>query len=208
MKRKFHHPEPTERELAGPRYWRSPDELAKAPEFQEMLHKEFPDGASEANEQDRRQFLKLMGASAAFAGIGLTGCRMPRRYVLPYGKQPERIIPGVPIYYATSFPGPYGNTPLIVETHDARPTKIEGNPSYAAYGGATNGFAQASVLDLYDPDRLQASQKKNGVPASQAEVATQLQNLSQKYRDAKGKGLALLLQPSTSGTLARLLKQM
>ncbi len=205
MKRKFHHPEPTERELSGPRYWRSPDELANAPEFKETLEREFPEGASEASEQDRRQFLKLMGASAAFAGIGLTGCRMPRRYVLPYSQQPERIIPGVPIYYATSFPGAYGSTPIIVETHDARPTKIEGNPSYLAYGGTTDGFAQASILDLYDPDRLQVSVKKGGAPASDAEVATALANLSKKFSGNKGSGLALLLQPSTSPTRARLL---
>lgn len=208
MKRKFHHPEPSERELAGPRYWRSPNELANAPEFKETLEKEFPEGASEANENDRRNFLKLMGASAAFAGIGLTGCRMPRRYVLPYGKQPEKMIPGVPIYFASSQPGPYGHIPLIVETHDARPTKIEGNPTFPDFGGATDGFAQASILDLYDPDRLQKSIQTGNKPVSEADVDTALLNLSKKYAESKGEGLALLLQPSTSPTRASLLKKL
>jgi len=95
----------------SPQYWQSPEALAQTDAFQELLEREFPEGAIEANEQDRRSFLKLMGASAALAGIGLTGCRMPERYVLPYSKQPERMIPGVPIYYATSQPGSTENIP-------------------------------------------------------------------------------------------------
>jgi len=203
MKRKFEHPEPTPRESAAPSYWRSPGELAQSPEFQQWLDKEFPEGASEANEQDRRSFLKLMGASAGLAGVGLAGCRMPEMEILPYSKQPEKMVPGVPMYYASSFPGSQENIPLIVETNDARPTKIEGNPSDPSYGGATDSFAQASVLDLYDPDRLAKSFVKGGKPVEKAKIRTILTDLSQEYAGG-GKGLVFLAQPSTSPTRQRL----
>ncbi|MEM9226835.1 MAG: TAT-variant-translocated molybdopterin oxidoreductase, partial [Verrucomicrobiota bacterium] len=208
MKRKFQHPEPTDRELAGPRYWRSPDELADTPEFRTLLEREFPEGASESTEADRRTFLKLMGASAALAGFGLAGCRQPKEYILPYSKQPERIVQGVPIYYASSQPASKGNIPLVVETHDARPTKIEGNPSYTPYGGGTDSYAQASVLDLYDPDRLQQSFSKGGKTLTQAAVLTQLTKLNGIYAKNGGKGLAFLAEPSTSPTRARLVAQL
>ncbi|MEM8549425.1 MAG: TAT-variant-translocated molybdopterin oxidoreductase, partial [Verrucomicrobiota bacterium] len=208
MKRKFHHPEPTDRELAGPRYWRSPEELADTPEFRTLLEREFPEGASESTEADRRTFLKLMGASAALAGFGLTGCRQPKEYILPYSKQPERIVQGVPIYYASSQPVSKGNIPLVVETHDARPTKIEGNPSFVPFGGGTDSYAQASVLDLYDPDRLQKSFSKGGKTMTQAAVLTQLSQLNEIYAKNGGKGLAFLAEPSTSPTRARLVAKL
>ncbi|MGE9295264.1 MAG: TAT-variant-translocated molybdopterin oxidoreductase [Puniceicoccales bacterium] len=203
MKRKFEHPEPTERESAAPSYWRSPGELAKTPEFQQWLEKEFPEGASEANEQDRRSFLKLMGASAGLAGVGLAGCRMPERQILPYSKQPEKMVQGVPMYFASSFPGSQENIPLVVETNDARPTKIEGNPSDPGYGGATDSYAQASVLDLYDPDRLQQSFEKGGKAVDKAQIRTLLADLNKQYA-GKGDGLVFLAQPSTSPTRKRL----
>ena len=101
--------------------------------------------------------LKLWAASFGLAGMGLAGCRQPKQYILPYAKQPERVVPGVPLYYTTSMPQALDSIPLIVETHDARPTKVEGNPSFKPYGGGATLFAQASVLDLYDPDRTQKS---------------------------------------------------
>ncbi|MBC2595049.1 TAT-variant-translocated molybdopterin oxidoreductase [Ruficoccus amylovorans] len=207
MKRKVQHPEPTARELAGPRYWRSPDELADTPEFRVLLEREFPEGASETTEADRRTFLKLMGASAAFAGLGLTGCRQPTQHILPYSKSPERMVPGVPIFYASSQPEAHGNIPLVVETHDARPTKIEGNPSYLPYGGGTTGYAQASVLDLYDPDRLQKSQAKDGRQLNKASVVTSLSEVNKAYIKNKGKGLVFLAEPSTSPSRAKLVAQ-
>lgn len=206
MKHIFHHPEPTEREQNGARYWRSPEELAKTPEFSQWLEKEFPEGASEANDTDRRTFLKLMGASAGLAGIGLVGgCRLPEEKILPYSKQPENSIPGVPAYYASSWPGPGESVPLIVTSYEHRPTKIEGNPSYSGYRGATNGFTQASVLDLYDPDRLQSSYTAKSRGLTPAQVRDQLAALAKKY-EGKTEGLALLTEPSTSPTRARLLE--
>src|SRR5258707_710788 len=101
----------------------------------------------------RRDFLKLMAASIAFT----TGCgmRMPEEKIVPYVRQPEEIIPGNPLFFATAMTlGGYA-TGLLVESHEGRPTKIEGNPRHPASLGATDAFAQASILTLYDPDRSQ-----------------------------------------------------
>lgn len=202
MKLKFKHPELKE-ELTGPKYWRSLDELADKPEFKSWLEREFPEGASESDGMDRRHFMKLMAASFAFAGLGLSGCRQPEQKILPYAKQPERIVPGVPIYYSTSMPSPKGNIPLIVETHDARPTKVEGNSSYGRSGGSTDIFAQASILDLYDPDRSQKSTGKNNDTLTQGEVFDLFKNVYEKYSAKKGEGLAFLAEQSTSPTRMR-----
>ncbi|MGY8718621.1 MAG: TAT-variant-translocated molybdopterin oxidoreductase, partial [Verrucomicrobiia bacterium] len=154
MKRKVEHPEPSARELSGPRYWRSLDELVETPGFQAKIAKEFPTGADNLNGVDRRSFFKLMAASFALGGMGLaTGCRRPEANILPYGKSVEGVIPGMPQYFATSFPLRGAALPLLAETHSGRPTKLEGNPSYTPYGGSSSLVAQASLLDLYDPDR-------------------------------------------------------
>jgi len=157
----------------GSGYWKSLDDLAETPAFREWAEREFPQGASELNGVDRRHFLKIMAASFGLAGVGLTGCRRPVHEIRPYARQPENIIPGVPQYYSSSRPTPFENIPLVVETHEARPTKIEGNPSYAAGGGATDAFTQASVLDLYDPSRAKAN-LRSGTTLSRAEVLDQL----------------------------------
>src|SRR5215475_5940757 len=132
----------------GPEYWRSLEELAGSPEFQEMLHREFPKGASEwLDSVSRRGFLKLMGASLAMAGM--TGCtKQPLEPIVPYVRQPEEVIPGRPMFYATAFTlGGYAS-PILVESHLYRPTKIEGNREHQASPGGTNVFAQASILDM------------------------------------------------------------
>jgi MoCo/4Fe-4S cofactor protein with predicted Tat translocation signal len=142
-------------DTTGPEYWRSLEELAGSDEFQEMLHREFPKGASEwLDDFSRRGFLKTMGASLALAG--LTGCtRMPNTEIVPYVRQPESVIPGRPMFYATAFTlGGYAS-PILVESHMFRPTKVEGNPEHPASLGGTDVYAQASILDLYDPDRAQ-----------------------------------------------------
>ncbi len=143
-------------ETKGPEYWRSLEELAGSPEFREMMHREFPKGASEwLDAVSRRGFLQLMGASLAMAGM--TGCtKMPVEEIVPYVRQPEQLIPGRPQFYATAFTlSGYAN-PLLVESHLGRPTKIEGNPLHPASLGGTDVFAQASILGLYDPDRAQS----------------------------------------------------
>ncbi|HWF05845.1 MAG TPA: TAT-variant-translocated molybdopterin oxidoreductase, partial [Candidatus Angelobacter sp.] len=140
-------------EAKGPKYWRTLEELADQKAFGDLLEREFPRQASEwVDPVSRRGFLKLAGASMALAG--LAGCtRQPLEQILPYVRQPEQLVPGKPIFYATAMPFHGHALPLLVETHEFRPTKIEGNPMHAASMGATDLFAQASILNLYDPDR-------------------------------------------------------
>ncbi len=145
----------------GKKYWKSLEDLSDTPGFRSWVESEFPQGASMLEGVERRGFMKVMAASFGLAGLGMTGCRRPEHAILPYGKSPEELIPGVPNYYATSMPTAQGNIPLVVESHSGRPTKIEGNPTYLSYGGSTDVYAQASVLELYDPDRARGSFRKN-----------------------------------------------
>ena len=107
--------------------------------------------AGEPQVLDRRRFLSLMAASTALAG--LQGCRRPDIEILPYAKMPEVVTPGMPLFYATSLLGPAGARPVLVETHEGRPTKIEGHPDHPFSQGATDLLTQANILELYDPDR-------------------------------------------------------
>src|ERR687889_334901 len=150
--------EEAKRRLAGAtgrEYWRSLEELAETPGFEKLLHREFPQPAPEWDETtDRRTFLKLMGASLALAGI--SGCSyQPPETAVPYVRQPEGIVPGKPLFFATAMPFAGGATGLLVRSNMGRPTKVEGNPDHPASLGATDVWAQAAVLDLYDPDRSQ-----------------------------------------------------
>ncbi|MCF3649661.1 TAT-variant-translocated molybdopterin oxidoreductase [Synoicihabitans lomoniglobus] len=206
MKRKVEHPEPSARELSGPRYWRSLDELVETPGFQNKLAKEFPEGASNLNGVDRRHFFKLMAASFALGGMGLaTGCRRPEANILPYGKSVEGIIPGVPQYYATSFPLRGAALPLLAETHQGRPTKLEGNPSYTPYGGASSLLAQASVLDLYDPDRA-TTHTTGGAASTVVAMRDKLSAVHAAAAANGGAGLAVLAESSSSPSRARLVE--
>src|SRR3984893_9103117 len=138
------------------RFWRGLDELADTPEFRNHKENEFPHGANDPEAKiDRRELLKVMAASAAFAG--LTGCtKLPNQKIVPYVRQPEEIIPGKPLFYATAVTLGGVATGVLVESHMARPTKIEGNPDHPGSLGASDVFAQAFILGLYDPDRSQA----------------------------------------------------
>lgn len=140
----------------GPEYWRSLQELAGDPEFLQQVHREFPKGASEwLPSVSRRDFLSLMAASLALAGM--TGCvKEPTEEIIPYVIQPDNIVPGVPKFYATAMTLAGYGIPLLAESHMGRPTKIEGNPQHPASLGGSDLFSQASILDLYDPDRSQA----------------------------------------------------
>ena len=209
MKRKFDHSapaSPSNGALTGPKYWRSLDELADTPGFREHLAREFPEGASSLNGVDRREFMRLMAASFALGGLGLAGCRRPEAHILPYGKSVEYTVPGLPLYFATAMPLRKSALPLLAETHSGRPTKLEGNPSYLPHGGASSLLAQASVLDLYDPERATAHTKQ-GDTLSTAQVNDLLARLNQTYTGS-GEGLAFLADESASPTRARLVAKL
>src|SRR5436190_11534116 len=140
----------------GRLYWRGLDQLAETPEFRQFLEREFPAGASELTDPlSRRHFVKIMSASFLLAGFGLagTGCRKPEDKLMPFGKAPENFIHGTSQYFATAMPTRGGAVPLLVKSYEGRPVKIEGNPLFPDGNGATDRYAQASILDLYDPDR-------------------------------------------------------
>jgi MoCo/4Fe-4S cofactor protein with predicted Tat translocation signal len=188
-------------ETTGPEYWRSLEELAGSEEFQEMLHREFPKGASEwLDDFSRRGFLKTMGASLALAG--LTGCtRMPNTEIVPYVRQPENVIPGRPKFYATAFTlGGYAS-PVLVESHMFRPTKVEGNPEHPASLGGTDIYAQASILDLYDPDRAQDITYMGDVRSWPAFMDA-IHGPMSAEKSLAGGGVRILTQTVTSPTLA------
>ncbi|MEX0323448.1 MAG: TAT-variant-translocated molybdopterin oxidoreductase [Puniceicoccaceae bacterium] len=205
MNRKDNHPEMKAVESVGPKYWRSLDELAEKPDFKEWLHREFPEGASEMDGVNRRHFLKIMAASFAVAGFGASGCRRPEQKILPFSKQPEGVIPGVPVFYTTSFPGAKDNLPLVVETHGNRPTHVEGNREVDSTGGAVNRFASASVLNLYDPDRMTSAYEGTS-RISMERVKDILAGLTAKFTPTGGQGMAILAEPSSSPSRLRLKK--
>ena len=136
-------------------YWRSVDQLGDRPEFRDALEREFPAGASELPEGvTRRELIQLLGASVSLAG--LAGCRRPVETIVPYVTAPEDVVPGIPRYYATTMPFRRSAYGVIVESHEGRPTKIEGNPAHPSTMGASSTRIQASILGLYDPDRTQS----------------------------------------------------
>jgi molybdopterin-containing oxidoreductase family iron-sulfur binding subunit len=137
-------------------FWRTLDELADEAAFQELLHREFPSQVEAVTDPiARRAFLKVMGASMALAG--LTACtRQPAEKIVPYVRQPEEVVPGKPLFFATAMTLGGMATGVLVESHEGRPTKIEGNPEHPASLGATDACLQAAILDLYDPDRSRA----------------------------------------------------
>ncbi|MHC4416169.1 MAG: TAT-variant-translocated molybdopterin oxidoreductase [Planctomycetota bacterium] len=198
----------------GRAYWRSLDELADTPQFREFMHREFPAGATELlDSSERRRFLKIMGASLALAGLGLGGCRRwPREQIAPFAHRPAGRVPGVPEHYATSLElaGVAGG--LLVTSFDGRPVKIEGNPEHPVNRGATDAFSQASVLDLYDPDRSRhavhgadGERRRSTWPAFLEWARSHFDRL----RNARGNGLAFLSEatssPSVQDLKARLL---
>jgi len=188
-------------EKTGPEYWRSLEELAGSPAFQEALHREFPKGASEwVDSVSRRGFLKVMGASMALAGM--TGCvRLPLEPIVPYVRQPEDVIPGRPQFYATAMTlGGYAS-PLLVESHLGRPTKIEGNDKHPASLGGTDIFAQAHVLGLYDPDRSQSVVSMGDQKSWQA-FLNALHGPLTAQKALQGAGIRILTPTISSPTLA------
>jgi len=187
-------------------YWRSLEQLEDHPESRAFLEREFPEGASELPEGvTRREMMMLLGASLSLAG--LAGCRRPVEEIVPYVNAPEDVVPGIPRYYATTMPFRRSAYGLIVESHEGRPTKIEGNPSHPSTLGASSTRVQASVLHLYDPDRSQSVRLK-GEAKSWSDFVTAWGPLSEAHAADGGAGLAVLSESFSSPTLARLASEL
>src|SRR5215467_10863496 len=184
-------------ESKGREYWRSLDDLASRPEFKELLEREFPQQAigwsdDEDSVAGRRSFLKLMGASLALGG--LAACtRQPTEHIMPYIRQPEELIPGRPLFYATAMTVSGVASGVLAESHEGRPTKIEGNPEHPAALGACDAFGQASVLQLYDPDRAQAL-TEGGEIRSWGIFFGRLRDALAQQRVKNGAGLRILTE--------------
>jgi MoCo/4Fe-4S cofactor protein with predicted Tat translocation signal len=189
------------RQTSGPEYWRSLEELAGTPEFREMLHREFPKGASEwVDSVSRRGFLQLMGASLAMAGM--TGCtKPPLEPIVPYVRQPEDVIPGRPKFYASATTLSGYASPVLVESHLGRPTKIEGNDKHPASLGGTDIFTQAATLGMYDPDRSQTITHLGDVDSWSAFVKD-IKGPLAVQKGLGGAGIRVLTQTISSPTLA------
>jgi molybdopterin-containing oxidoreductase family iron-sulfur binding subunit len=185
----------------GRLYWRSLGELADTPQFREYLHREFPEQASEFNDpKGRRDFLKLMSASLALAGV--SGCvKQPPEQIIPYVRQPEDMVPGRPLFFATAVPFGGVATPVLIESHEGHPTKVEGNPQHPASQGGSDIFAQASILTLYDPDRLQ-SVRYRGAVRSWSEAVSAIKSALTTQKAKQGAGLRFLTETITSPTVA------
>jgi MoCo/4Fe-4S cofactor protein with predicted Tat translocation signal len=191
---------------SGKRYWKSMDELADTPAFQELMQEEFPRQTSAGEWVDsvsRRGFLKVMGASFALAG--LAGCtKQPDEPIYPYVKQPEDLVLGKPMYFATAHPFPTGAIPVLVKSDAFRPIKLEGNPEHPMSKGKSDAFTQASLLDLYDPDRSPFPRFRG----EQADFDRFQQDFAKAVAATKtGEGVVFLSETVTSPTLAAQWKQ-
>ncbi|MEP0545392.1 MAG: TAT-variant-translocated molybdopterin oxidoreductase [Rhodothermales bacterium] len=189
-----------------PKFWRSQADLRNAAGHRAIVKDEFHPAATDRSELDgdpgpsRRSFMKIMGASMAMAGVGLSGCRRPVEAVLPYARKPEDIVPGIPNFYATAMPmGGYVQG-LLVESHEGRPTKVDGNPEHPMNRGAADVFAQASILNLYDPDRSRTMRRETG-DASWVDFVG-------FTRQLQGRRLVVLSEPTSSPTVLRLRDQL
>jgi Fe-S-cluster-containing dehydrogenase component len=193
-------------------YWRSLDdhEALRAGVERPVSHDEFPGQELSTIKVGRRGFVGILGASTALAGL-TTGClRKPVERILPFAKRPEDLIPGEPVFYASAYQVGGSVLGVLVESQDGRPTKIEGNPKHSASQGATDGWTQAAVLNLYDPERTQAPMKRGDaglVPAGDAETGAWqdakagVDAILAKTKGAGGQGVALVLPWTLSPTL-------
>ena len=192
-------------ESARSRFWRSLDEWERNSTFAKGIASEFPEGrVPKSGGLNRRDILKLMGASAGLAS--LTACtKLPPEKIVPYVRQPEELVPGIPLYFATAMPFGGVGRGLLVESHLGRPTKVEGNPGHAASLGAADVFGQASVLQLYDPDRSQVPSHL-GRFGTWEDFAADFGNHLANERATGGTGLRILTGTVTSPTLGSQMK--
>ncbi|MGI8639077.1 MAG: TAT-variant-translocated molybdopterin oxidoreductase [Pyrinomonadaceae bacterium] len=191
---------------SGKEYWRSVEEFVDAPEFEEFVKHEYPAHAEEWDDTlSRRNFVKVMGASLAFAG--LSGCVIqPAEKIVPYVRQPEELVPGKPLFYATAMTLGGTATGLLARSNEGRPTKIEGNPEHPQSLGATDVRAQASILTMYDPDRSKEVLYRN-TPRTWQNFMTEIRGAIEQNRADGGAGIRFLTETVTSPTLIGQFKQ-
>ncbi len=189
----------------GRRFWKNLDELAETPEFHELMREEFPRQSTEwVDSVSRRGFMKVMGASLALAG--LAGCtKQPDEPIYPYIRQPEDLILGKPMYFATAHPFPTGAIPVLVKSDAFRPIKIEGNPEHPMSKGKSDAITQGTLLDMYDPDRSQHCLYR-GAASSWGDFQSAFSSAVKKTQG--GQGVYFLSETITSPTLAAQWKQL
>ena len=185
---------------SGKQYWRSIEEYAGSAEFEDQIKGEFPVNIEQWDPSlSRRHFVKVMGASLALAG--LSGCVIqPPEKIVPYVKQPEDLIPGKPLFFATAMTLGGVATGLLAKSFDGRPVKIEGNPEHPGSLGSTDVFAQASLLDMYDPDRSQETLYR-GTPKSWQDFVRAIRTNVDEAAQNGGAGVRFLTQTVSSPTL-------
>ena len=191
----------------GPEYWRSLEEIADTPEFQQWIEDEFPNRRDIAG-LDRRSFLKFMGASLALAGV--TGCRgvfMPEEKLVPYIHAPEEMVVGKPLYYATAMPLMGYGLGTLVEQREGRPIKLEGNPQHPSSLGALDSMTQAQILNMYDPDRM-TTPMRSGNPSSWEQFSRELNSAMKAQAEKRGAGLRLLTGTVVSPTVVAQIQQL
>ncbi len=184
-----------------PRYWRSIAEKEGSPRLAAAAAREFPPGAAELPEVSRRSFMQLLGSTAGAAG--LAGCVQPLEKAVPFVKRPVEVTPGIPLHFATTHTLEGYASGLIVESHEGRPTKIEGNPDHPDNRGAVRGFEQALLLGLYDNDRAKEL-KVRGEPLSFRSFLGQMNTLAARHAASGGSGLRFLVEPTSSPLLIEL----
>ena len=200
--------------LAGSAYWRGVEEYAESAEFKRRLSEEFPDYDPEAlRKLSRRSILKYAAASMALAGLTMTGCRRwPKENIVPYAARPEGKIPGEPEHYASVFELDGVAQPVLVKSFDGRPIKVEGNPDHPGCRGASTKYAQASVLDLYDPSRARTVTTGRGDPPESGTWRNFQTLIDGRFARLRAGGeaedragtFAVLAQPQSGPTYARL----
>ncbi len=192
---------PTNEQKSGPRYWRSLEHKADSPELRAFVEKEFPSGVDLIDDPvSRRNFMKIMSASFALAGLGVSGCRRPEHRILPFSKMPENYVHGSPQFFATAMPSRGSAIPLVAKSYDGRPVKVEGNAEFPGSNGGTDQYAQASILSLYDPDRglnFKLAEEGELKVIAKAKVLEQLDDLANSKTH-------VLMEQSSSPSRARL----
>ncbi len=198
---------PTVDARKGAGWWRSLGERESDAQALAFAHREFPAASDTLDGDDRRTFIKIMGAGFALAGLGLTGCRRwPESQIVPNANQPANRTPGVPVMYATAMDvGGIGYS-LLATSFDGRPIKLDGNADHPFWGGASTPWMQARVLELYDPDRSRTVMH-NGKPSDFATFEKWLGDRSIALRAKQGEGLAILTQATSSPTQQDMLKR-